>query len=153
MSTNFLLEKFKAEHLEGPVNAADLEAFITRELADSGNLHNFDTVTGAPKFAHKATVLYSGNLGTFTGNIAKDLGLRSQNDVRAIDNTKIGQFLSAITYDGALADRLDMTNADVSVVVNESWGRASDRFVSEGEGKLVVITGKDTQFGRVLTQI
>lgn len=96
MSTNFLLAQFINEFPDGQISAANLKSFIDRAMSSSENFHNFDPVTGHVYYGQKVTVLYSGNIGSHTSNLARDLGDRSQNQVRVIDKTKIGKFLDAI---------------------------------------------------------
>lgn len=153
MSTNFLLAQFINEFPDGQISAANLNSFIARAISSPENFHNFDPVTGQVDYGQKVTVLYSGNIGSHTSNLARDLGDRSQNQVRVIDKTNIGQFLDAISNRNALESRLDKTDPFIRNLIDRSWSDASERFVAEGKGKLVVIAGKDAGFTRVLSDV
>jgi hypothetical protein len=97
MSTNPLLDAFLLENPgNGAITASRLQDFISRMLGDTGNFHNFDPVTGAARTSHSVTVLYSGNMGGYGGNIATDLANRLNGEGRVLDNTKMGRFLDAV---------------------------------------------------------
>ncbi|MEQ1711935.1 MAG: hypothetical protein ABL908_11110, partial [Hyphomicrobium sp.] len=150
MSENFLLSEFLSRFPSGPVTAGQISGFIKEISAVPGNFHNFDRANGQPIFAHKATVLYSGNIGAYTGNIASDLGDRSSNQIRVLDNTKAGQFLDAVANKGALGARLDLNDLSIKTALNKGWDAVSEKFVDEGRGKLIAIAGKDASVNGVL---
>lgn len=148
MSTNFLLDKFIGEFPSGAITAGQLQDFINRALGDSDNFRNLDPVTGVPRTTHSVTIVWSGSTGTFNGNVAKDLASRMGGEARVLELTRMGQFLEAVNQ-GALGERVNL-QGDAANVIKQAWNAASSKFVAEGRGKLIAITGANVGSTSVL---
>jgi len=93
-----------------------------------------------------ATALYSGQIkGTPVFQIAQDLADRSDNQLRMLDNTNIGQFLDNIFKDIPEA-RETLGFAPNDDFINRRFEAASEKFALETKGPVITITPNAAEF-------